>query len=321
MRRSRSSPPNRAGHPIHRTQGRSYVRIVVGYLYCDRDGRPTPSVLWFDLGPNNIWFAMDGETSSTFTVTTTTEGSSTQYKAVFTNAAGSATTNLVWLYQVNYQATWSGYVVQALRKHFFTAVSGSWTVPTPVYPSTSQTQTVQWVGIDGWGNATVERDGTRADCYGGVAHYNAWYEMYGNPAVSGRDGIGLDVSSYPLRPGGEMNASVVFTTLWTFTINDVTAGWLFTTTEADPTPSTARATAEWIVEAPDNGADPLTPATPITFTNASATLDDGTSGSISSSVFIAQADGTDSTSGPADYVSPYSPDGTSFTISDTPIAA
>jgi hypothetical protein len=70
---------------------------------------------------------------------------------------------------------------------------------------------------------------------------------------------------------------------WTLAIDDVTAGWTFTTTIDSPTPTPTQSSAEWIVERPSIGSanlPPLANFAATTFTNTSATAG-ASSGSIS----------------------------------------
>jgi hypothetical protein len=40
-----------------------------------------------------------------------------------------------------------------------------------------------WVGLDGWGDNTVEQTGTATECYKGSAYYWSWIEMAPQPTV------------------------------------------------------------------------------------------------------------------------------------------
>ena len=54
-------------------------------------------------------------------------------------------------------------------------------------------------GPDGDGTPTVEQTGTEADCSGGAATYQGWYEIFPNAPVFYPD---------PVQPGDAMSASV-----------------------------------------------------------------------------------------------------------------
>jgi hypothetical protein len=93
---------------------------------------------------------------------------------------------------------WSGYADSSATPNTFTAVSAKWRQPGTVC-SPEQELTAYWVGLDGYGNETVEQDGTLAYCFEGVAHYYTWWEMYPGESVT----VGSTV-----QPGDVIAASV-----------------------------------------------------------------------------------------------------------------
>ncbi|HUO47792.1 MAG TPA: G1 family glutamic endopeptidase, partial [Acidimicrobiales bacterium] len=96
---------------------------------------------------------------------------------------------------------WSGYAVQSPAA--FTDVVGTWVEPTGTCALLQPTYASMWVGIDGYGSASVEQLGTDVDCsWTGSPSYYAWWEMY--PANS----VQLSSSTYPVRPGDTMTAEV-----------------------------------------------------------------------------------------------------------------
>jgi hypothetical protein len=136
-----------------------------------------------------------------------------------------------------------------LANSTFSAVSGSWTVPSISCPSTSYAS--QWVGIDGTSDAYVIQDGTSTDCNGTTPVYGAWYEFYGDPSVYGGYEDPLSASTHPVAPGDVMSASVSYAaSTWTFMLVNSTEHWTFSTTAAEPSPPPQQSSAEWIVEAP-----------------------------------------------------------------------
>jgi Peptidase A4 family len=144
---------------------------------------------------------------------------------------------------------WAGY---AAINATFTSVSSSWTQPTA--SCTSQTTYSSfWVGLDGYNSNSVEQTGSDADCSGGRASYYAWYEMYPKFPVN------LSTSTYPVRPGDQMRASVNFSgrNAFNLTISNNTRGWTFSTTQKA---KAQRSSAEVIAEAPSSsgGVLPLT---------------------------------------------------------------
>jgi hypothetical protein len=134
---------------------------------------------------------------------------------------------------------WGGYAAQGSG---FTSVSATWTEPAATCNSTNDLY-APWVGIDGYGSSTVEQTGVATDCSSGSPVDQAWYEMYpANPVY-------LSSSSYPVRSGDVINASVTYagSSKYKLTLNDSTRGWTYTTTK---TLSASRASAEVIIESP-----------------------------------------------------------------------
>jgi hypothetical protein len=233
-------------------------------------------------------------TSTTYSFSAQTSQNGYEYEAVFINTSGSATTNAATLTvsSLDQSSNWSGYADMASG---FSAVNGNWTVPTLSCTSTTS-YSADWVGIDGANSSTVEQDGTEADCSGGVASYDAWYEMYGDNALNNGSEVELAPSSYPVYPGDEMSASVsVANNAWTLTISDSGSAsevhnWNYSTNVTFS--GAAQSSAEWVVERPEIcyiffGCSLTTLANfgSVTFTNASAT-DNGTTGPISAGPYV-----------------------------------
>ncbi len=246
-------------------------------------GVPQPSVQWQVSRDGGVsWTAAAGS----FTAVASENGY--QYRAAFTNSGGSATTDAVTLTVVPESTdVWSGYIATG---ESYSAVNGSWTVPTVNCPSAESTLSFEWIGIDGWPSNTVEQDGTAADCFSGAPMYYAWYEMYGDAGLNNGYSIPLPPESYPVAPGDSMSASVRLSgSQWLFTLADATSGWTFSTAVPSPTPPPAQASAEWIVEDPD-GCSPqcqaLSSFGSVGFTGASA-VGDGQTGPISSFPYTA----------------------------------
>jgi len=108
---------------------------------------------------------------------------------------------------------WSGYADVAKAGNTFTKVSGQWKTP-KVRCSREDQLTSEWVGIDGYDNATVEQDGTLSWCFEGEPTYFTWYEMY--PAAT------IEVGN-SLRPHDKIAASVTRTgTSYTLAVTDFT---------------------------------------------------------------------------------------------------
>ena len=234
----------------------------------------------------NSWSAIAGATSPTYAFTTSWQESGYQYRAVFTDAFGSATTSAAVLTLTPLTSSnWSGYVATGGT---FSAVTASWTVPS-VSCDSSTTYSADWVGIDGESSTTVEQDGTESDCSGGNASYDAWVELYGDSAFHGGDEVELSQSSDPVNPGDSMTASVsVSAHIWTFKLVDGTAGWSYTTSVTWSASPPAQSSAEWIAERPEVGSPPSLPPLAnfgtVAFSGASAT-DAAGSGPISDFTF------------------------------------
>jgi hypothetical protein len=137
---------------------------------------------------------------------------------------------------------WSGYVASSGT---FTAVSGTWTIPT-VSPSTSGTSAradATWVGIGGATATDLVQAGTQATVANGVVQYSAWVETL--PQAS-RD-VSLAVAA-----GDTVTVSLAQQTAgtWNITIQNTTSGGVYNGTV---TYASSVSSAEWIEEAPTAG--------------------------------------------------------------------
>jgi hypothetical protein len=222
-----------------------------------------------------------------------------------------------------YSTNWSGYAAEtnfsSPAANAVTAVSGSWVVPTVTGSSKGgSTYSAVWVGIDGFSDSTVEQIGTEQDVINGVAHYDAWWEMYS----SGLQQPEQVISGMTIKPGDAITASVQYTGSGNFvlTINDTTRNESFPITQNTNTtqnPTAQLSSAEWIVEAPTVGGRQASPANfgTVTFSNASATINNVT-GSISNSAWQNDAIDMVSSGGTTllDSTSALDSTGTSFTV-------
>ena len=172
-------------------------------------------------------------------------------------------------------SNWSGYVDTNASYNY---VFGEWTVPWancgPWYDfNFSQSST--WVGLDGWGNGTVEQLGTATGCIAGASAYYAWTEMY--PQIE-------DPVFHGISPGDQIMAFVysynngTADELW---MADLSQGWSYVRYAS--TSQVQDSSAEWITEDPSCGpfCDNLTNFGTTTFTSAYA-MGNGNFGSISS---------------------------------------
>jgi hypothetical protein len=148
-------------------------------------------------------------------------------------------------------STWFGYVARAGASPF-DAVRGRWVEP--AFACGSSSSAAIWVGLDGFGNDTVEQIGTEADCRGGVAIHSAWLQRYPDDAIE------LEMR---IRPGDVMAARVVVADgVISLRLRNRSSGTSFATTIAAAAEGTS---AEWVVEAPSSCRDgrctvrPLTP--------------------------------------------------------------
>ncbi|MGH2850295.1 MAG: G1 family glutamic endopeptidase [Solirubrobacteraceae bacterium] len=246
-------------------------------------GNPTPTAQWqVSTDGGGTWSDIAGATSVAYAQVAQIGESGDEYRATFTNTQGAAATSAATLTVIAQTSlNWSGYVATAGT---FSAVSGSWTVPTATCPPIATSLSFEWVGIDGWTDGTVEQDGTETNCSGGTPTYAAWYEMFGDPSVNNGFSITLPPTTYPVAAGDSITASVrLVGSTWQFVIADPTAGWNFQTAVPSPTPAPAQSSAEWIAERPTVSGtySLLTDFSAVTFTQASATAN-GRSGTLSS---------------------------------------
>jgi hypothetical protein len=146
---------------------------------------------------------------------------------------------------------WSGYADVSGTTGTFSRVSGQWR--TPVVTCTAEDQlTSEWVGLDGFSNATVEQDGTLDWCFEGTPTYFTWYEMY--PAGT------IEVGT-SLRPGDLIAASVSRAgTTYTLALTDFTRpANSFSTTATCAAITCQDTSAEWIAERPEFGTTGIAP--------------------------------------------------------------
>jgi hypothetical protein len=131
---------------------------------------------------------------------------------------------------------WSGYVATGGS---FTSVSANWTEPAVTCNSTNDLY-APWVGIDGFGDSSVEQTGVATDCSSGSPSYQAWYEMFPDAPVYYNDPVsGGDSFSGSVTTDGSGN--------YTLTISDTSKGW----TETTPGSFDGQnASAEAILESP-----------------------------------------------------------------------
>jgi Peptidase A4 family len=150
-------------------------------------------------------------------------------------------------------SNWGGYIAPGSADEY-TIASAEWAVA-KVTCRADKDFYAPWVGIDGYGDQTVEQTGVQTTCASGSPVSQAWYEMYPAPPV---------YINEPVSTGDDFSASVSFSTVtkkFTITITDVSKPWTDTVTKK--LKSAKRMSAEAVIESPD-GAYPNIPAVSFT---------------------------------------------------------
>jgi hypothetical protein len=177
---------------------------------------------------------------------------------------------------------WSGYAASSGSNGAFRSVSASWVEPTGHCTSGNQYSSF-WVGLDGYGNSTVEQTGSEVDCSGSTPVYYAWWEMYPGRSHNFTNTV---------RPGDNFTASVTFDggSEFTLKISDTTRGWSHT--ENKTLSSANRSSAEVIVEAPSStrGVLPLADFGTVKFTRSA--VNGSAIGNFSPAQIIMESGGT-----------------------------
>ncbi|MHB8313606.1 MAG: G1 family glutamic endopeptidase, partial [Candidatus Dormibacteria bacterium] len=145
---------------------------------------------------------------------------------------------------------WSGYIA---GNGPYTAVQGTFNVPT-IYASSTNTETAEWVGIDGYPptNTSLIQAGIDEpyDASTNTYQIRAWWEILpAYPTMVLIPAVDMSVAT-----GNSITVTIgqISGTDWGITVTDDTTGQTFTT---DQTYAGPLASAEWIVEAPGlNGA-------------------------------------------------------------------
>jgi len=166
---------------------------------------------------------------------------------------------------------WSGY---ADVNSTFSKVTASWTEPS--VRCTAQTSLAAfWVGIDGYRSATVEQDGTLAECYLGTAYYYTWWEMYPSNDIQ--------VVGETVHAGDTISASVARSgTSYALKVTDSSrSGDNVSTTQTCS--GCANSSAEWIAEAPSGSTGVYPLARFSTWTAPGATVTGSSSSGVISS--------------------------------------
>jgi hypothetical protein len=174
---------------------------------------------------------------------------------------------------VQYSSNWAGAVISK-SSATWTAVTGTFTVPTPKAPSGSTAYASAWVGIDGdtCGNAILQT-GLDFNVESGRVSYDAWYEWYPDYAY--------DFSGISFSAGDSVTTTVKATskTAGTATIKNNSKGTSVTHTFSGQ-PALCEYDAEWIVEDFESGSSlvPFANFGTVTFSGASASSSSGSTG-------------------------------------------
>lgn len=165
----------------------------------------------------------------------TTSGSSTS-----SPASGSATAASPPATTTGYtSANWSGYLA---ANGSFSAITGSWVVPSVTGVSGVTTADSAWIGIGGVTSGDLIQVGTEDQVSPTGQVFNAaFYELLPDSAIT--------IPSISVSAGDTMIASLKQTSLnqWTITITDQTNGQSFT---LNTTYASSDSSAEWIEEDP-----------------------------------------------------------------------
>jgi peptidase A4-like protein len=131
---------------------------------------------------------------------------------------------------------WGGY---AATGSGFKKITGTWKEPVAKCKA-SHDLYAPWLGLDGYGDQTVEQTGVQTACNSGHPVDSGWYEMYPAAPV---------YYSNPVSTGDTIRATVVFAggNSYSLTLQDVTKGWSHT---VHKNLSAKNASAEAIIEAP-----------------------------------------------------------------------
>jgi Peptidase A4 family len=151
------------------------------------------------------------------------------------HAAGRTSHVIYGTYELS---NWGGYVAPGSSGEF-TTVTASWTEASATCRNDNELY-APWVGIDGYGNETVEQTGVQTSCSTGKPVDSAWYEMYPKSPV---------YYSKPVSTGDKITATVTASGgSFTLTITDKTKDWTETTHAS--TDANKDASAEAVIEAP-----------------------------------------------------------------------
>jgi Peptidase A4 family len=144
-----------------------------------------------------------------------------------------------------HSANWSGYVVTS-RKHRITAVSSSFTVPSPGVPTGFASN---WTGIGGFGTTDLIQAGT-SEFFATTENYFAWYELLPGSSKQLHNCTGDPLCTVTAGDQMSVNIKQMSSGHWRITVADSSNGWTWTKKVSY---TSSRSSAEWILEAPTVG--------------------------------------------------------------------
>lgn len=133
---------------------------------------------------------------------------------------------------------WTGYVLVG-HEVGFKQVTADFKIPV-VSCTAPGSKASFWIGLDGYGNGTVEQVGISTNC-ANVPEYTAWFEMYPSP---------VDYQFF-VHPGDSIAMSVAYDSgHWALALKDLSDGQKFNVSEKCPSGKVCEnMTAEAILEA------------------------------------------------------------------------
>jgi hypothetical protein len=158
---------------------------------------------------------------------------------------------------------WSGYMAS---EGDYTAISGSWNIPTATDSSSATAADAAWIGIGGVKSSDLIQVGTTDTVTSHGESSSAFYELLPGSAKT--------ITNLTVNPGDSITASLSEVTVgvWKIAITDMTTGKNYTTTRSY---QSSGSTAEWIEEDPSAAVGgqpmPLDTFTPVSFTKGSVT--------------------------------------------------
>jgi hypothetical protein len=196
-----------------------------------------PSTATASTAPGGVIYATGVHASAANSIESSSPAGALTLKTTDAYAADQTSTN------------WSGYLTPETKSAYH-ETSTTFTVPTSITCTGTDTASSFWAGIDGDGDGTVEQDGVEADCTNGSPSLFAWVETYPAPE---EEIVSSDTEApAPVEPGDVVVSTVTedSSSEYTFSMDDETQGWTVDAGQAMPTGYTGEdLTSEVITEA------------------------------------------------------------------------